>query len=385
MQTSSVSCLWRNPKAAKNFRSGVSLHSHTNESRETLKFLAMLGERYGIMRRLMRRLEHRAEVNHGARVDYGRSYWTPPMPPKLAFDLERGQIEKLGLAPMVSLTDHDSIKAVLLMQSVGGEQGSPISVEWSVPYGRQSFHLGIHNLPGPQACEWMEILAAYSAHPTEGQLQEILAALHGDPRILIVFNHPIWDLYRLGEEEHLQLLNGFLRENRHWIHAIELNGLRNWKENRQAQLLAEKWEITLISGGDRHGVEPNANINLTNAASFDEFVDEIRRAKQSTILFLPQYAQPWKHRILHSAIDAVRHYPHFPPGSQRWDERVFHPDAEGVPRPLSTLWPDGNPPPAVRWGIALVLLMGRSPFSGGLLLPWSEAQELPISLEEAEL
>ena len=57
--------------------------------------------------------------------------------------------------------------------------------------------------------------------------------------------------------------------------------------------------MLLISGGDRHGVEPNANINLTNAASFTEFVHEIRREKKSNLLFMPQYAQPWKHRILH--------------------------------------------------------------------------------------
>lgn len=384
MQTSSVLCLWRNTKATKDFRSGVSLHSHTNQSRETLKFLSMLGERYCLMRRLMRRLEHRAKTNHGTRVDYAQSYWTPPMPPKLALDLEKGQIEKLGLVPMVSLTDHDSIKAPLLLQAVGAEQHSPISVEWSVPYGPQSFHLGIHNLPAATASDWMEIMAAYTAHPSDGRLQEILAALHDDAQILIVFNHPMWDLYRLGEQEHRQMVDGFLRENHAWLHAIELNGLRNCNENHEALRLAGKWNLPLISGGDRHGVEPNANINLTNAESFEEFVHELRRDKQSTILFMPQYALPWKHRILQSAIDAVRHYPHFPPGSQRWDERVFHPDASGIPQPLSTLWPDGNAPRAIRWGIATVLLMGRSPFFRGLRAPWSEALELPFSFEESE-
>jgi hypothetical protein len=44
------------------------------------------------------------------RVNYAASYWTPPMTPKLAFDLERQQIEKLDLASMVSITDHDNIK-----------------------------------------------------------------------------------------------------------------------------------------------------------------------------------------------------------------------------------------------------------------------------------
>ena len=71
---------------------------------------------------------------------------------------------------------------------------------------------------------------------------------------------------------------------------------------------------------------------------------EIRREKKSNVLFMPQYAEPWKHRILQSTIDAVRDYPEFPQGSRTWDERVYHPDANGVVRPLSELWPDGTAP-----------------------------------------
>ena len=36
----------------------------------------------------------------------------------------------------------------------------------------------------------------------------------------------------------------------------------------------------------------------------------------------------------------MRHYPEFPQGSRTWDERVYHPDANGVIRPLSELWPE---------------------------------------------
>lgn len=385
MERSSVSYLWRNAKATQGFRSGVSLHGHTNQSRETLKFLALFGSRYKFMRRLMDRLEERSEANHGMRVDYGRSYWTPPMPPKLALDLEREQIENLGLSSMVSLTDHDSIEAPLLLQTVRGDWPIPVSVEWTVPYGNQAFHLGVHNLPDSTACEWMEIFDAFTAHPTDSQLKEILAALDAEPRVLVVFNHPIWDLYHVGEEKHVEMVQEFLRSHGEWIHAIELNGLRNWKENREALRLAETWNMVPIAGGDRHGLEPNANINLTNASCFDEFVSEIRVGKASRVLFMPQYAQPWKHRILQSAIDAVRHYPHFPPGFQRWDERVYHPDSNGVLQPLRMLWPDGNAPRAMRWGIALVQLMGKGVVSGGLRFAWSEAHERLLALEEYEM
>lgn len=385
MKATSVSCLWRNAAACQGFSSGVSLHSHTNQSRETLKFLAMLGRRYPLMRALMHRLETRSERNHGMPVDYGLSYWTPPMPPKLAFDLEKGQMEKLGLAPIVSLSDHDNLNAPLLLRSVIGEPHCPISVEWTVPWRGQALHLGVHNLPASAASDWMQILSAYTDHPGDEQLQAILAALHAIPEVLVIFNHPMWDLYRVGEQTHARVVTEFLREHKSWLHAIELNGLRNWKENREALRLAEEWNMVLISGGDRHGVEPNANINLTNAASFTEFVSEIRRDRRSVVLFMPQYAQPWKHRILRSAIDAVRAYPHFPPGSQKWDDRVYHPDRNGSLRPLSALWPDGTAPRPMRWSIAALQLMGTGLFSDSLRIAWSGPDQFQPALEESDL
>lgn len=382
MASSSISYLWRDQSAAKGYQSGVSLHGHTNQSEETLDFLANFGNQFPVMRPLLSRMERRSESNHGMRVNYSAAYWTPPMTPKLAFDLESGQIEKLDLDPMVSLSDHDNIKAPMLLRSVPSARQIPVSVEWSAPYGVQSFHLGVHNLPSDRAAEWMETMNDYRAHPSDARLTEILMALNDEPNVLVVFNHPMWDLYLVGREKHEFLVNEFLQKNGNYLHAMELNGLRHWDENRAARRLAEKWNMALISGGDRHGVEPNANINLTNATSFTEFVNEIRREKKSNILFLPQYAEPWKHRILQSAIDAVRDYPEFPQGSRTWDERVYHPDINGVARPLSELWPDGTAPWVMRWGIALVQLMGKGLVSGSLRMAWSETHQLRLALGE---
>jgi hypothetical protein len=131
-------------------------------------------------------------------------------------------------------------------------------------------------------------------------------------------------------------------------------------------------------------VEPNASINLTNATSFTEFVHEIRRGKKSAVLFMPQYAEPWKLRMLLSTIDAVRNYPEFPLGTRTWDERIYHPDANGVARPLSELWPDGTAPWELTWGIRLVQLMGRRLVSGSLRMVWSETHELRLALGERD-
>jgi hypothetical protein len=382
MDKSTISYLWRDPHAPRGFRTGVSLHSHTNQSTETLYFLANVSNQYPVLRPFLSGMERRAEATHGIRINYAAAYWTPPMPPRLAFDLERGQIEKLDLAPMVSITDHDTINAPMLLRTIPSARQIPMSVEWSVPFGPQSFHLGVHNLPSTQATKWMATLAGFTAHPSEARLTEILAALNAEPNVLVVFNHPMWDLYLVGKEKHQFLLNEFLQKNSAFLHAVELNGLRHWAENRAARQLAEKWHMLLIAGGDRHGVEPNATINLTNATSFTEFVHEIRQEKKSDMLFMPQYAEPWKHRILQSAIDAVRNYPEFPQGSQNWDERVYHPDRNGVVRPLREVWPAGKAPWAMRAVIGAVQLMGRGLVSGGLRMAWSEAHQLRLALGE---
>ncbi|HEU4635430.1 MAG TPA: hypothetical protein VFS41_04585 [Edaphobacter sp.] len=391
MSQSSISYLWREPQAARGFTTGVSLHSHTNQSRETLDFIAELSRDWGFLQPVMRWAELRSFRFSGIRPDYARSYWTPPLTPRLAFDLESSQIEnKLQLPALVSLTDHDDIQAPLLLRSVPSARHIPISVEWTVPFYESAFHIGVHNLPSAVGQQWMDRLHAFTALPVAGRnpklLREILAELDEIPQVLIVFNHPMWDLYRVGKERHAVLVNEFLAVYGQYIHALELNGLRDWKENREAAELASRWNQLTISGGDRHGVEPNANINLTRATCFTGFVQEIRRERQSHVLYMPQYAEPWKHRILQSTLDAIRDYPHFPEGARRWDQRVYHPDSRGEMRPLSELWTSENhrAPLWVSSILACVRMMGEAPLSATLRYAWDDSAKMRAALARQE-
>jgi hypothetical protein len=389
MGQSSISYLWREPEAAKGFATGVSLHSHTNQSKETLDFISELSKDWNILQPVMRWAERRCKRLTGINPDYAKSYWTPPLTPSLAFDLERRQIEeKLQLPGLVSITDHDDIQAPMLLRTVAASRHIPVSVEWTVPFGTTAFHLGIHNLPSAAGTVWMERFAEFTAIPVETRspklLTEMLAELDELPGVLIVFNHPLWDLYRVGRQKHDVLVNEFLAVNGQFVHALELNGLRDWKENRETSTLAGKWNQLVISGGDRHGLEPNANVNLTHAQSFTEFVYEIRRDRWSHVLFMPQYAEPWKHRILQSTLAAVRDYPDFPEGSRLWDERVYHPDAEGVTRPLSQLWTTGRTPALCQAALIAVRMMGAAPVSGGLRLAWNNRGEMRATLAKQD-
>jgi hypothetical protein len=379
-----ISYLWKEPDAAGSYSTGISLHSHTNQSKETLDFLANLGSQYPLLRPILARNERRSREQHSIPINYSAAWWTPPLTPRIAFDVESGQIEKkLNLMPLVSITDHDTIAAPMLLRTVAAARHIPVSVEWSAPFGGdQAFHLGIHNLPSDSGSAWMKTFAEYTAKPNEKRLTEILAALHDLPNVLIVFNHPMWDLYLIGADKAAQRVNDFLTANHAFMHAFELNGLRHWEENRSVKRLAQQWNKLLISGGDRHGMEPNANVNLSSATSFTEFVHEVRYEDRSHVLFMPQYSEPWKHRILESTLDVIRDYPEFPMGSRYWDERVWHPDRNGVVRPLRELWPDGSAPGWMTMTIKAVRLMGSSPVSGGLRMAWSESRELRFALGE---
>jgi hypothetical protein len=110
-------------------------------------------------------------------------------------------------------------------------------------------------------------------------------------------------------------------------------------------LLSERSGHPLISGGDRHGLEPNANLNLTNAQTFDEFVGQIRNNGISDILFMPQYREPLRLRMIETMWDIVRDYPNFPIGRRHWRERVFYRQDGATVKPLSELWKGTEPWP----------------------------------------
>ena len=378
--TSRISTNWKEPQAVAPYSTGVSLHSHTSISEESLQFIHVLGLALPGVKSLTEHYEKQCRERHGIKLDFQRANWRPPLQPKMAYDVEAEQIGRLGLYPLVSITDHDTMEASLLLRTVPSSRHIPMSVEWSAPYGGTVFHLGIHNLPSADGIAWMRRFEAYTAAPDDVQLLAMLRELHEQRQVLIVLNHPLWDLHTVGPI-HLTDLRRFIREAGKCTHALELNGLRHAKENRETARLARETGHLLISGGDRHGLEPNANINLTSAKNFTEFVEEIRVDRRSHVHFMDQYQERWEQRILRSTLNAVTDFPEFTRGWQRWDERVFHPDAQGMMRPLSELWPDGKPPVALMTAIRIVRLTRNRGFSAPLSLAFPGVNNLQPDLE----
>jgi hypothetical protein len=328
----------RDQPLIRQFKTGVSIHSHTSRSRESLGFVSRMFESNSLLRAFIR-VQEEAAGKSGLQLDLAHSYWTPPLCPRSAYEVEKNQIEQtLGMRALVSLSDHDCIEAPLLLRVLPAMHEAPVSLEWTLPFQTSKFHLGVHNLPGACAAGLVNELKSCSAQPSTERVCDLLGTLHAIPEVLIVFNHPLWNLYGNPASQFARNLEDFLALNNHRLHALELNGLRRWEENFRVAQLAARWRQIVISGGDRHGCEPNANLNLTDAASFEEWVHELRVERRSQLLFMPQYDYPLAARWYEAFLDAIRDYPDHSDGAWRWDQRTFHPGRNGSLQPLSVLW-----------------------------------------------
>jgi hypothetical protein len=288
-----------------------------------------------------------------------RYLWRPPVLPRRLFEQEISQIsERLGLHALVSITDHDSIDAPNGLRILGICDDIPVSLEWTVPYEESVLHVGVHNLTGDGVTARLAALREFTARTSGGELREILEHLAADEGTLLVLNHPFADVASAGVVRHARALVNFLGGPSRPVHALEVNGLRPWRENEAVIDLAEELGYPAVSGGNRHGRQPNTLLNLTRATSFSEFVAEIREERSSDILILPEYRISHKLRLLEIADEAFGYYPQLPRGFQGWPERVYLESPHSGARPLSQLWQAGEPP-LVRLAVLAVRLLAN--------------------------
>jgi hypothetical protein len=135
--------------------------------------------------------------------------------------------------------------------------------------------------------------------------------------------------------------------------------------------------MPLISGGDRHGREPNACLNLTNAATFSQFVDEVRRDRWSDIVFMPQYKDSLKMRILENMVGILKDDPDHAMGWVRWSDRVFYRTDEGSIKSLAELW-NGNFPDVVNRFVSLMSLLNHPGIRSAVRLALNETEEFAL-------
>jgi hypothetical protein len=67
------------PTVLKQFRTAVSLHSHTLHSQETLLFIHRLAARFRLVRSALERGKAQYYAAHGVALDLNRAWWTLPL------------------------------------------------------------------------------------------------------------------------------------------------------------------------------------------------------------------------------------------------------------------------------------------------------------------
>jgi hypothetical protein len=125
----------------------------------------------------------------------------------------------------------------------------------------------------------------------------------------------------------------------------------------------------LDAPGDRHGVEPNACVNLTNALTFGEFVEEVPQDGWRDVLFLPQYRELFRLRILENLSEILQDDPQHSLGWVHWSHRVFYRNQE--------IW-GAHPPAVVHQSVRLMMLFGHARVRSALLFASTEWEEFAL-------
>jgi hypothetical protein len=364
-------------------RAAVSLHSHSECSRETLEFIPRFAKQIPVLAACLERGIAEYQRDQGRPLDFGEWYWRPPVTPAMVIDSELQNLEhRLQLSGLVSLTDHDTIEGPLSLRA-SGRTDVPVSFEWSVPFDGSVFHLGVHGLAPGSSEALMPALEAYTNEPpcdATRRLGELLDALGERPDTLVVLNHPYWDLREAGQLRHHSAMLTLLRAHRDRIHALELNGYRSWNENRQVLPLAQGFGLPVVGGGDRHGFAPNAIVNMTRSDSLEGFAHELRVERSSHCVVFPEYGDPYVSRVLQTAVDVLRPNHRHHCGQTTWAERVFV-SMNGLEHSVHSLW-EGEPL-WLRSTLAAVRAAGSKPFTA--LFEWMRADGHETLEEDCQL
>jgi len=283
-----------------------------------------------ILAAFYRREQSHYAARKGMAFDFGRAYWLPPLPPEAVISSERKRVqEEFQISAIVSISDHDHISIV---------DPFPPSLEWSIVVDGVPLHLGIYNIPLHKASDISSKLLRQTEPRDQSKITEVLTWLNEYKDILVVLNHPFADIGSRGPKRVKRAVVQFLRNTRGLTHALEINGDRPWRENREVALLAKGLGLALVGGGDRHGCSPNAILSLTDSLTLSEFVQELRNDKRSVVLITQEYTRNLAVRRLQSAVDFFRSCQDPHPAGQHWMNRVFFKTDEGLDIPLSYYW-----------------------------------------------
>lgn len=278
------------PQPDREFGYAVSLHNHSCHSVEKLAAL-----NHVVKRAFMRPLSGIVQSSFGLGgvpdLNYADVTYNPPYTPEDVYQMEAAAAAKWGFDGVhLAITDHDEFAGNLALVNgrpdLNGRIG--ISEELSLWFEGHLFHLGVCQLPenGVEAAHAQIQAAARSRRYDE--LFETLAA----SGCLVTLNHPLV-AWAPGAEAIpvTELLSRY-----GWaIHALEVNGMRPREENDRVLELARQWRKPVVGGGDSHLLVASSILSLSRAATFADFVAEVKDG-HAVPFVTPDYFAPlrWK-------------------------------------------------------------------------------------------
>jgi len=226
-----------------------------------------------------------------ANLNYGDVTFNPPYSPEDVYQMEAAMAAKWGFDGVhFTITDHDEFAGNLALRRERPDLNgrTAVSEELSLWFQGHLFHLGVSHMPETGAEETHAQIQAAARGGRYDELFETLAA----SGCLVILNHPLV-AWKPGAQAIpvTELLSRY-----GWaIHALEVNGMRTREENDGVLELARQWRKPVVGGGDSHLLVPSSIISLSRAATFKDFVAEVKDG-QAVPFVTPEYFAPlnWK-------------------------------------------------------------------------------------------
>jgi predicted metal-dependent phosphoesterase TrpH len=280
----------------------VSLHNHSCHSVEKLAAVSHVVKRT-FMRPFSRILQKSFGLDGISDLNYGEITFNPPYTPEDVYQMEAAAAATWGFGGVhLAITDHDEFAGSLDLLRGRPDLNDRIAVseELSLWFEGHLFHLGVCHLPENGVEETHSQIQAAARGRRYDELFEILGA----SGCLIILNHP---LVAWGPGAGSIPVTDLLSRYGWAIHALEVNGMRPREENDRVLELARQWRKPVVGGGDSHLLVASSVISLSRAATFKDFIAEVKDG-YAVPFVTPEYFAPLEWKLFLRVLFFISHY-----------------------------------------------------------------------------
>jgi hypothetical protein len=290
------------PYPDREFGYAVSLHNHSCHSVEKLAALNHV-VKLAYMRPFSGVLQHSFGLGGVSDLNYAEITFNPPYTPEDVYEMEAAAAANWGFDGVhFTITDHDEFAGSLALLRGRPDLNGRIAVseELSLWFQGHLFHLGLSCMPENQIEETHTRIQSVARGGRYDELFETLAA----SGCLVIFNHP---LLPWGPEAKIIPATELLRRYGWAIHALEVNGMRPREENDRVLELARQWRKPVVGGGDSHLLVPSSILSLSRAATFKDFIAEVKDG-HAVPFVTPDYFAPLKWKLFLRVLFFISRY-----------------------------------------------------------------------------